>query len=77
MSYNPTETHLELYPDTDSLIKCKCGVFFKPRTQNAQGDSPKKCLPCNRKSWSKLFAHHSVSVEQAEVVPIRGKVRHK
>lgn len=80
MSYTPSETHLELYPDTSLLIKCKCGSRFSPRKYNARGDNPNKCLPCNRKKWSKLFSHYgpieaSVDEPQAHVLSIQKKGR--
>lgn len=53
--YLPSETNLALYPAT-SLIKCSCGVLFPARAESTHDeDDPNLCLPCNRRSWSRLI----------------------
>lgn len=58
--YTPTETDLALHPKRE-IRTCRakgCGVKFAARAVVAGSkDDPGRCLACNRKSWSKLFAH--------------------
>lgn len=68
--YAPSETHLALHPPSELLL-CKCGVSFRPRPETAE-DNPKKCLSCNRKSWSVLFPAQEEK-PKTQVVPIRGR----
>ncbi len=66
--YLPSETHLHLYPPNE-LIKCSCGVRFHSRPDNDHGeDDPALCLPCNRKSWSRLLnGNKPITIERSEI----------
>jgi hypothetical protein len=79
--YAPTETHNALYPKAD-LAKCSCGVLFVRSLQGSEEDDPDKCLPCNRRNWSRLFKNYQESTENgkdiniptAHVLPIRKQI---
>lgn len=66
--YLPSETHLALYPPRD-LIKCACGVLFSRRPESTHDeDDDDRCLPCNRRSWSRLLNDNRPIENKGEVV---------
>jgi hypothetical protein len=65
----PSETEQALYPAV-KLVRCRCGSLFTPT--GTPGDNPKKCLPCNRSPWSRLFKK---AEPQANVLPISTTAR--
>jgi len=68
MSRRPTPTEAALYP-SPPLKKCACGVLFAPRPKVGKED-PRKCLTCNRRSWSVLhgFQRHEQGAEPVAAV---------
>lgn len=53
--YQPSETHLALYPAT-VMVTCRCGTRFQQRPESRDTeDDPDLCLTCNRAHWSRLW----------------------
>jgi len=65
----PSETERALCP-APPLSRCACGVLFKPT--GSPSDNPRKCMTCNRSSWSCLF---NTAKEAPNVVPIKRRKR--
>lgn len=66
MTRVPSDTERALYPEV-KIVRCRCGSMFTPT--GCPGDNPRKCLPCNRSKWSRLFKK-APAKEEAHVLPI-------